>query len=793
MPIVNPISIPSKRLSETITASDSTFKVNNIKHWPKADGSADDLAAGDFGDRLYAVFKDSAQTRMELMEIDKSTIASDPITISKRGLQRDGNYLTEVADLKQTWVGKDTIIEFGSNPALLLENLTQQERLYVNQTHTFVAGEVLRNSGTDGEYAKAQADTLENAQVAGIVDEVIDGDNFILVSHGYVSNGVPSETANTAMYLSSTVAGAMTSIAPTSDIYVRIGVVLEDGVSMLFDPGMPVDTSSAIFGGGASVVTVEQVGHNLSLGDVIKSDGTDNSYEKAQADSRANAEVVGIVSEIVNADNFRYTAEGLVNYAPAYAAGTVVWLDPATAGALTDTEPTGIGQVSKPLGVVVANGSKMVFSNWRGFEIDSTDVGLGGNKVKVDTTQTTVANTVTETILFDTTLEGGWLSTGNAVKFEVLVSDLDHTSGTLDLDFYYGSSTVLTLQLAAPGNTFTGLKGILRGTLVADNLDNAQKISMQFIASDSGNSETGATVDIEKVMGTVSGTSAIDSTVDQTFKITAEWGTADAANSITTEYCVAEIVTDNLVAPITDADVSKLVGAGEAVTKTYINFHVPFDAYNKAQDLAVWTGPLNSRLTPTSPEYIVLEGNAPTNVDYFYIDTTVISATTTHLYPLPSSTTIDENGRAFDEQKITIMEFNLMYSGAGDGFYGIADAFATFSNVVWPTTGYVARSVIGFMPKTGTSTWYAKVSDGTATTEQAIDSVTLSANVMHAMRIEWDPVLGEARFYIDGRLEATVTTDLPTADSNPMGVYFGQIGAGGADALVTAPNFALEM
>lgn len=132
--------------------------------------------------------------------------------------------------------------------------------------------------------------------------------------------------------------------------------------------------------GQATKYDVTQSSHGLSVGDVIKSTGS-NTYGKAQADSAANSEVVGIVTTVTDSNNFTFTAQGIITAGvPAQAAGTVMFLDPSTAGALTATEPSTSGQVSKPVLIVLENATKAVFQNFRGMEIvdppnyDNTEV-----------------------------------------------------------------------------------------------------------------------------------------------------------------------------------------------------------------------------------------------------------------------------------------------------------------------------------------------------------------------------------------------------------------------------------
>ena len=108
---------------------------------------------------------------------------------------------------------------------------------------------------------------------------------------------------------------------------------------------------SAIGGGGGSGETLEkdiaQTGHGLAVGDVVRLDGTD--YVLAQADTIENAEVAGIASGVADANNFTLAISGYVSGLSGLTAGSVHYLDETTAGALTDTEPSTDGVVSKPL------------------------------------------------------------------------------------------------------------------------------------------------------------------------------------------------------------------------------------------------------------------------------------------------------------------------------------------------------------------------------------------------------------------------------------------------------------
>lgn len=190
-------------------------------------------------------------------------------------------------------------------------------------------------------------------------------------------------------------------------------------------------------GGGASDVSVAQTGHGLSVGNAIRVSGT-NSYAKAQADSASNAEVVGYVTVVTDANNFKYIPSGIVTTGvPVQSAGTVMFLDPSTAGALTATEPTTAGQVSKPLLIVLESGTKAVFMNFRGLVISSGGSGAGSSSI-ISANTTAVKDTL-------------YVLTAN------LTLTLPSAPMTNDKVYYSNLSGVTTCTVARNGNKIMGL------------------------------------------------------------------------------------------------------------------------------------------------------------------------------------------------------------------------------------------------------------------------------------------------------------------------------------------------
>lgn len=132
--------------------------------------------------------------------------------------------------------------------------------------------------------------------------------------------------------------------------------------------------SSDVAMGGSTNILVSQANHGFTTGEVVRLSAT-NTYAKALADNAENAEVAGIVSSVVDTNTFVYTQNGLVtNGVPSVSAGTVLFLSDTVAGALTATEPTAAGHVSKPMAIVLESGVKMEVLSMRGVISGGTSI-----------------------------------------------------------------------------------------------------------------------------------------------------------------------------------------------------------------------------------------------------------------------------------------------------------------------------------------------------------------------------------------------------------------------------------
>ena len=101
-------------------------------------------------------------------------------------------------------------------------------------------------------------------------------------------------------------------------------------------------------------LAVNQSAHGFVVGNMLKCIGS-NAYALAQADSAADAEVIGCVSAVTDANNFTLLFGGVLTGLTGLGAGSVVYLHPTVAGSYTNTRPTTAGQVVKPIAIGITS------------------------------------------------------------------------------------------------------------------------------------------------------------------------------------------------------------------------------------------------------------------------------------------------------------------------------------------------------------------------------------------------------------------------------------------------------
>jgi hypothetical protein len=119
---------------------------------------------------------------------------------------------------------------------------------------------------------------------------------------------------------------------------------------LMYDGAVWRIISTVAIGGATSpsVRTIAETGHGYVVGDVIRQAAA-NVTTKAQANNEVNANAIGIVKSINGANEFTLQTNGYITGLPTLVANTLYYLDPTTPGPLTNTKPTTVGQVVKPM------------------------------------------------------------------------------------------------------------------------------------------------------------------------------------------------------------------------------------------------------------------------------------------------------------------------------------------------------------------------------------------------------------------------------------------------------------
>jgi len=115
---------------------------------------------------------------------------------------------------------------------------------------------------------------------------------------------------------------------------------------------------------GANRKTITQSSHPFVFGTPVRFNKLTSAYAKAQASDADSAEVVGVVSKVIDANTFEITFIGEIfgDFSPVNAtgsglvAGTVYYLTPDSEGKLTPVQPTSPGTVHKA--VLIATGTQ---------------------------------------------------------------------------------------------------------------------------------------------------------------------------------------------------------------------------------------------------------------------------------------------------------------------------------------------------------------------------------------------------------------------------------------------------
>jgi hypothetical protein len=164
----------------------------------------------------------------------------------------------------------------------------------VSQTaHGLSVGDVIKVSGTN-TFAKAQGNTEVNSEAVGVVTTVVNANSFKYVSSAIQLAYAPAGTPGSAVWLSPTVAGGMTTTKPSSTGHVAraLGTIIESGAKMYFDIAALAEVigSGSGSGGGGTITNPTYVDDFLTSAVVS---GTAGNWTFSSASGHGLSQKIG--------------------------------------------------------------------------------------------------------------------------------------------------------------------------------------------------------------------------------------------------------------------------------------------------------------------------------------------------------------------------------------------------------------------------------------------------------------------------------------------------------------------
>ena len=352
-----------------------------------------------------------------------------------------------------------------------------KNRVTVTQVaHGFVVEDALYVSATN-TYAKAIGTSFVTSQVAGLVVEVVDVDTFIIQSEGWTTE-FAGKTGAALYWLSDATAGLITVTKPTlSSSFTRPCFVAVNATN-----GWILENRQHELNDDANTQDITEIGHSFTVGQFVKPSAVTGVYEYAKADTKANATGALMVIDVPDANSFTVQQTGLFTDGTGAVAGltegsTYYLSESSATGGYTLTEPTAIGEATKPVFVAITATSLWLLND-RPLELPVGGTASGSWDLLASLTMTGQATTTTTfTTIFEDNAYDFY-----QVKFIDMYSDTDQTA--LYATYYIGGAAqnVSYESQSIPNDGILGLaafptaiqlsmleggvRGVLRNTLL---------------------------------------------------------------------------------------------------------------------------------------------------------------------------------------------------------------------------------------------------------------------------------------------------------------------------------------
>jgi len=166
----------------------------------------------------------------------------------------------------------------------------------------------------------------------------------------------------------------------------------------------------------SAVKLINQNAHGFTVGQVLYYTGS--TYALANANADATADVVGVVSEVVDVNNFYLTTVGFVSGLSGLVSGSTYYLSDTVAGALTATAPTVGPSVNKPILIAVSTATGYVIQS-RGYVIGPASIPQLVMSDWISYTPTIGATTTPPTLGTGASMQAAYRRIGDSMQIAI--------------------------------------------------------------------------------------------------------------------------------------------------------------------------------------------------------------------------------------------------------------------------------------------------------------------------------------------------------------------------------------
>lgn len=279
---------------------------------------------------------------------DKVVTEVSTDTLQNKSINATANTITEIdpaASFRTVLANADKVVKYDASGIPSVSKI-------VNANVDAAAG-IDGSKLADGSIPAAKLSNLSSADLAGKVSDETGSGSLVFANSPTLTTPSIAQINTPSQSLAVSGTGALTLPAGNNTTQrpgtPANGMIRYNSTDNTFE-GYSNGAWAGI-GGGGTTDKVSQASHGFSVGHALYLNGL--VYTKAIATAANTAEVVGVVSRVIDANTFEMTLSGEITGLSGLTAGEVYFLDVDTLnpGKLTIVEPTTVGYVSIPVGV----------------------------------------------------------------------------------------------------------------------------------------------------------------------------------------------------------------------------------------------------------------------------------------------------------------------------------------------------------------------------------------------------------------------------------------------------------